>query len=81
MSFYIIIKDGKGKDKKFMINPDEKILDAKNRGGFSSHIWKSNGEVLKDAKTFNDYGIEEEDVIVSNLPNPGGKFIIYIKLF
>jgi len=35
--------------------------------------WKFDGIVLNDNKTFNDYGIEEDDNITSNDRNEGGK--------
>lgn len=35
--------------------------------------WKFNGQVLKDERTFNDYGIEEYDDIGSNDRSEGGK--------
>lgn len=35
--------------------------------------WKFGSMVLKDDRTFNDYGIEEEDNITTNERNEGGK--------
>ena len=40
--------------------------------GQANKQWKCDGKVLKDDKTFSDYDIEEDDVIISSANNIGG---------
>lgn len=71
-SFGIKIKNPKGKEKTIYVKSNDSIGNAKSNAGYVGYIWKFNGEVLKDEKTIEYYGIEEEDVIILNSPQPGG---------
>lgn len=72
-SFNIKIKDQKGKEKILRVNSSDTIGQAKANSGLSQYNWKYNGEKLKDDKTIEFYGIEEDDVILLSTPSPGGK--------
>lgn len=73
MSLNIQIQNMRGKNTELKITPSEKIVDAKIRSGQGENIqWKFNGEVMKNTNTFEYYGIEEEDVIISNFKSIGG---------
>lgn len=72
-TFNVKIKNPKGKEKTLRVNSTDSISSAKLNAGLSGHIWKFNGETLKDDKTIEYYGLEEDDVIISNVPAPGGK--------
>ena len=71
-SFNIKIKNPKGKEKIISVKSTDSIGNAKSYAGYVGYIWKFNGEVLKDEKTIEYYGIEEDDVIILNSPQPGG---------
>jgi hypothetical protein len=77
-SFNIKIKDAKGKVKLVRVNSDNLIGSVKANSSCNGYIWKFNGEVLKDDKTIEYYGIEEDDTIISNIPQPGG-YIVNLK--
>lgn len=66
------IKNPTGKEKILYVNSTDLISRAKINAGLPGYIWKFNGEVLKDDKTIEYYGLETDDVIVSNVPVPGG---------
>ena len=74
-SFNIKIKDAKGKVKLVRVNSDNLIGSVKANSSCNGYIWKFNGEVLKDDKTIEYYGIEEDDTIISNIPQPGGNIV------
>ena len=69
----IKVKNPSGKEKTLVVSPSDLISKAKINAGLQGFIWKFNGEVLKDEKTIDYYGIEDDDTIVSNVPVPGGK--------
>ncbi len=71
-SFNIKLKNPKGKEKILKVNSNDKISDTKANAGYTGYIFKFNGEVLKDDKTIEYYGIEEDDVIILNTPQVGG---------
>ena len=77
-SFNIKIKDAKGKVKLVRVNSDNLIGSVKANSSCNGYIWKFNGEVLKDDKTIEYYGIEEDDTIISNIPQIGG-YIVNLK--
>ena len=58
--------------KDLRILPSENIGDKKKQEKQEDSTWKCNGRILKDNKTFNDYNIEENDVIYSSRKNVGG---------
>jgi hypothetical protein len=68
----IKIKNPTGKEKSLIVNSSDLISKAKINAGLQGYIWKFNGEVLKDEKTIDYYGIEDDDTIISNIPVPGG---------
>ena len=74
-SFNIKIKDAKGKVKLVRVNSNDLIRSVKANSSCNGYIWKFNGEVLKDDKTIEYYGIEEDDTIISNIPQPGGNIV------
>jgi len=76
--FNIKIKDAKGKVKLVRVNSDNLIGSVKANSSCNGYIWKFNGEVLKDDKTIEYYGIEEDDTIISNIPQIGG-YIVNLK--
>ena len=63
----IIVKTYKGKEIELNVNPNDKILEGKKLCNQTDWVWKSNGMVLNDLKTFSDYEIEDEDIIISSL--------------
>ena len=71
-NYNIKIKNPQGREKRVLVSSNDTIIKAKQTHGYSGQIWKFNGEVLKDEKTIEYYGIEEDDVIISNIPAPGG---------
>ncbi len=78
----IVIKDLKGGEVKLMVNSSETLAFGKklysNLLNLSdSFQWNFNGEVLNDNKTFEYYGIEDFDIILSNTPK-NKKIRIYI---
>lgn len=45
----------------------------KTKTTYSNNLqWKFNAKVLNDTKTFDFYGIEDDDIIISNDRNEGG---------
>ena len=79
----IVIKDLKGREVKLEVNSSETIAFGKKL--YSNYLnlsdsfqWNFNGEVLNDNKTFEYYGIEDFDIILSNTPK-NKKIRIYIK--
>lgn len=66
------IKNPTGREKILYVNSSDSISRAKINAGLQGFIWKFNGEVLKDDKTIEYYGLETDDVIISNVPVPGG---------
>ena len=71
-SFNIKIKNPRGKEKILRVNSNDTINTVKVNAGYNGYIFKFNGEVLKDDKTIEYYGIEEDDVIILNTPQIGG---------
>ena len=71
-SFNIKIKNPKGREKILKVNSNDTISTAKANAGYAGYIFKFNGEVLKDDKTIEYYGIEEDDVIILHTPQIGG---------
>ena len=71
-NFNIKVKTPKGKEKIVNVSSTDTIGSAKSKSGFSGYIWKFDGEILKDDKTMEYYGLEEDDTIINNTPQPGG---------
>ena len=73
----IYIYDIQGKSIRIEVDPNETISDGKRKYKIASNssnsnlIWKFCGEVLKNDKTFEYYGIEDEDRILSIIPIVG----------
>ena len=68
----IKVKDATGREKTLYVNNSDTIGKAKRDAGLPGYIWKFNAEVLLDDNTFDSYGFEEDDVILSCAPSPGG---------
>ncbi len=68
----IKLSNSKGREKIFEVNENMTIEEAKKMIGQANNLWKYGGKVLKDDKTFSDYDIEEDDVIISSANNVGG---------
>ena len=68
----IKLSNSKGRVKIFEVNENMTIEEAKKMIGQANNLWKYGGKVLKDDKTFSDYDIEEDDVIISSANNVGG---------
>ncbi len=76
----LYIKTLKGRITEIYISLDSKIgkgkekwKDADKSNNNYDPQWKFGSTVLKDDRTFNDYGIEEEDNITTNERAEGGK--------
>ncbi len=74
----IYIYDIQGKSIRIEVDLNETISDGKRKYKITSNssdsnfIWKFNGEILKNDKTFEYYDIEDDDRILSVIPNMGG---------
>ena len=67
--------DFRGRKKTFEVDENMTIGEAKKMiGQADNYKWKCDGKVLKNDKTFSDYDIEEDDVIISNDRERGGGF-------
>ena len=76
MSFNIKISNGKGKIQNLSVKKTDTISAAKIASGYNppkNFKWKSDGQVLNDDKTFDFYGIEEDDVIIVSKNQIGGE--------
>ena len=75
----IYIKNLSGKSTQIQVNGSDTIGQGKSIYKIASNTntpdpqWKINGIVLQNNKTFNDYGIEEDDNIITNERSEGGK--------
>jgi hypothetical protein len=68
----IKITDTKGNPKLITVNPSDLIIDKKRELGEQNAIWKFEGEVLKNDRTFQSYDIQNGDNIVTNSFHQGG---------
>lgn len=67
------LTDTKGLNPKMIsISPSGLVGDKKKELGQANAIWKFDGEVLKNDKTFSFYGIEAGDSIITNSQHQGG---------
>ena len=76
MSFNIKISNGKGNVQNLTVKKTDTISAAKIASGYNppkNFKWKSDGQVLNDDKTFDFYGIEEDDVIIVSKNQIGGE--------
>jgi hypothetical protein len=75
----IYIKNLSGRSTQITVNGSDTISYGKQIYKTASNSsnadpqWKFDGIVLSNNKTFNDYGIEEDDNITSNDRSQGGK--------
>lgn len=75
----IYIKNLSGRSTQITVNGSDTIGNGKQTYKIVSNTsnsdpqWKFDGIVLNNNKTFNDYGIEEDDNITSNDRSQGGK--------
>ena len=68
----IKLSNSKGRVKIFEVNENMTIEEAKVLMGEINNVWTLDGIILKGYKTFSDYDIEEDDVIISSANNIGG---------
>lgn len=81
MSFNIYVKTLEGRSTMITVSANEKIMDGKRKfreitgSSVPDPQWKFGSQVLKNGQTFEYYGIEDGDNIVTNDRNQGGKNI------
>jgi len=68
----IKLSNSKGQIKTFEVEENMTIEKAKEITGEIAKIWKFDGEKLKGDKTFSDYGIKEDNLIISTYAQMGG---------
>ena len=68
----IKLSNSKGQIKTFEVDENMTIKKAKEITGEIAKLWIFCGEILKEDKTFSDYGIEEDDLIISTYEMKGG---------
>ena len=68
----IKLSNSKGRVKIFEVNENMTIEEAKVLMGEINNVWTLDGIILKGYKTFSDYDIEEDNVIISSANNIGG---------
>ena len=68
----IKLSNSKGQIKIFEVDENMTIKKAKEITGEIAKVWKFDGYILKEDKTFSDYGIEEGDLIISTYKMRGG---------
>ena len=72
----IKLNDGRGLTKTFEVDKNMTIEEAKKMiGQADKEDWIYDGDILEDDKTFSDYYIEEDDVIISSAQLVGGGFL------
>ena len=71
-SMIIKLIDIRGRSIKVHCSPYNKIKDILGNCGYSGMTLRYDGERLKEDKTLNDYEIENEDVLILNVPSIGG---------
>ena len=69
----IYIKDAKNNKIVVRVYLNDTIYEVKKRYGNENIILKYDGMVLKDDKTIEDYGIEDEDILIGIERVLGGK--------
>ena len=75
----IFIKNLSGRSTQIFVNGSDTIAQGKLKYKEASKTdnadpqWKIDGTVMNNNKTFNDYGIDEDDNITSNDRSQGGK--------
>ena len=67
MNVNIFLVDRRGNRRQLNINLSDKIGNKKKELNQSNAIWKCHGEVLRDDKTYENYGIEENEIILTNI--------------
>lgn len=72
MSKIIFLVDKKGESRPIRIYPSDIIGDTKRVLKDTEAIWKFDGEVLNNERTFKSYEIDEKDVILTNSLHEGG---------
>ena len=66
--YTIIIQNLEGDKKSIVVDISDTISIGKSLYGNESYIWKYDGQLLKDEKTFSYYGFEDGDYIYSHKP-------------
>lgn len=72
MSKNVQLIDPKGKSKIITITLSDLVGNKKRELGQEKGVWKFDGEVLKNNKTFESYGIDTNDVITTSIYTEGG---------
>ena len=72
MNIHIYINLPNGKELPLNVNENDTIENAKIKYNKENTIWTFNAEVLKNEKTFKDYEIEDDDVIICSYEVKGG---------
>ena len=64
----LIIRDNKGNQRSLNVLLTDTINGVKSKlGNAENRIWKCNGMILNGNKTFNDFGIEDGDMIMERV--------------
>ena len=67
----VIIRDNKGNQRNLNVLLSDTINGVKSKlGNAENRNWMYNGMLLKGNKTFNDYGIEDGDMIMERVTEP-----------
>lgn len=72
MSINVFLVDRKGDSRPISICLSDTIGNTKNVLKETNAIWKFDGEVLKNERTFQSYDIEKNDKITTNSFHQGG---------
>ena len=76
-SIRVSVKNVRGEEFILTILETCTINEGKRKLGLTEDVWKFDGIVLNGNKTFKDYEIEDDDVIISNKMVCGGNSDIY----
>lgn len=69
----IKIENVKANEVYVDVKKNDTIREVKIKAGFISFMFSYEGKVLKDDRTIEDYGIEEDDVIIAKKLSKGGE--------
>ena len=69
----VVISNMNGRKSSLIVWTSDTIQRGKELYAQGDPQWKLDGEVLRNDKKFSDYGIENEDIIISNDRSRGGR--------
>lgn len=72
MSITVNLSCSNGKQYPLTVKLTDQIKTGKKLANQENAVWKYNGQVLSNEKTFEFYDIEDEDAIVTNTKVIGG---------